>query len=283
MASGVCPAASASSRSASRPLRSPSMIRCSRRRSTVQSVRSSATTSPAVTPFEHGEQGREGVVALPPPVVDEIEADLPGLLVDLRQRQDTAACTMAASRPASTHSWRNIELRTWRAAGVEAEGDVGQSDHGEDPGELGLDPPDALDRLDAVASTLLHAGRQGQDQRVEDQVGRLEPVAVDGDVVDGPGRPELPFGRAGLALGVDTGTDDGGPVLPGQGEEAVEAGAGSSPSSRLTELRMARPPIHCRAASTTGASVESTIRGTLAWVAKRLTTSFMSETPSAPV
>ena len=36
---------------------------------------------------------------------------------------------------------------------------------------------------------------------------------------------------------------------------------GSSPSSRLTELRTARPPIHDRAASTTGASVESTISG----------------------
>ena len=58
---------------------------------------------------------------------------------------------------------------------------------------------------------------------------------------------------------------------------------GSSPSSRLTELRMGRPPIQLRAASTTGASVESTMRGTLAWVAKRLATSFMSATPSAPV
>ena len=41
MVSGVWPPARASSRSASRPLRSPSMIRCSSRRSTVQPVRSS--------------------------------------------------------------------------------------------------------------------------------------------------------------------------------------------------------------------------------------------------
>ena len=38
--------------------------------------------------FEHGEQLRQGVVALSAAVVDEIEADLAGLLVDLRQRQD---------------------------------------------------------------------------------------------------------------------------------------------------------------------------------------------------
>ncbi len=28
------------------------------------------------------------------------------------------ACTMAESSPASTHSWRNTELSTWRAAGL---------------------------------------------------------------------------------------------------------------------------------------------------------------------
>ena len=58
---------------------------------------------------------------------------------------------------------------------------------------------------------------------------------------------------------------------------------GSSPSSRLTELITARPPIHDRAVSTTGASVESTIRGAVDWVAKREATSSMSATPSAPV
>ena len=45
---------------------------------------------------------------------------------------------------------------------------------------------------------------------------------------------------------------------------------GASPSSRFTELRIARPPIHCSAVSTTWGSVESIISGTVAWVAKRL-------------
>ena len=36
---------------------------------------------------------------------------------------------------------------------------------------------------------------------------------------------------------------------------------------------MGRPPIHSSAARATGPSVESTMRGTLAWVAKRLATS----------
>src|ERR1044072_2654249 len=92
-----------------------------------------------------------------------------------------AAWTMAESSPASAASWRNTELRTWRAAGVggrgrrggaggggggeaglgglveehgvegvagggvEAEGDVGQAEGGVDAGQLLLDEPDALE------------------------------------------------------------------------------------------------------------------------------------------
>ena len=75
---------------------------------------------------------------------------------------------------------------------------------------------------------------------------------------------------------------DGRAVLAGQREEAVERVPGASPSSRLTELRMALPPIHCSPASMTGGSVESSTSGTLAWVAKRLAISSMSATPSSP-
>ena len=51
---------------------------------------------------------------------------------------------------------------------------------------------------------------------------------------------------------------------------------GASPSSRLAELRMARPPIHCRPASITWGSVESSTSGASTWVAKRLAISSMS-------
>ena len=65
----------------------------------------------------------------------------------------------------------------------------------------------------------------GSTSGIEEQVLRGQPVAVDGQVVDGPGRPQLPFRRAGLALGVDAGADHGRAVLPGQRQEAVEPGA----------------------------------------------------------
>ena len=81
------------------------------------------------------------------------------------------------------------------------------------PGQLGLDPPDGFDRLDAVPAALLHAGRQRQSEGVEEEVLRLEAVAPDGEVVDRPGGAQLPVGGAGLALGVDAGADDSGAVV----------------------------------------------------------------------
>ena len=57
---------------------------------------------------------------------------------------------------------------------------------------------------------------------------------------------------------------------------------GSSPSSRLAELRRARPPMCCRPASRTGGSVESSTSGRAAWVANRPAISCMSAVPSRP-
>ncbi len=84
---------------------------------------------------------------------------------------------------------------------------------------------DALDGLDAVLPALLHAGGQGEREGVEDEVLGPQAVAPDGDVVNGPGRPQLPFGGARLSLGVDARADDRRAELLGQGEERVEPGA----------------------------------------------------------
>ena len=48
-----------------------------------------------------------------------------------------AAWTMAASRPASWHSCRNTELRTWRAAGVRPKLTFDSPTMVRDPGERG--------------------------------------------------------------------------------------------------------------------------------------------------
>ena len=83
-----CPAAMASSRSAVRPSRSPSMMRVDRRCSIGQSERSSFSTALARDALEHLEQHLERVVVVGAPVVDEVEADLLLLLGDAGQRRD---------------------------------------------------------------------------------------------------------------------------------------------------------------------------------------------------
>jgi hypothetical protein len=58
---------------------------------------------------------------------------------------------------------------------------------------------------------------------------------------------------------------------------------GPSPSSRLTEFRIALPPSQVSAWRATTVSVVSTMIGTDDCVARRLMISSMSLTPSAPV
>ena len=134
----------------------------------------------------------------------------------------------------------------------------------------------------AVAAALLDAGGEREGERVEEEVVGLQAVAVDGDVVDGPGGAQLPLRRAGLALLVDAGATTAAPYSLARDRKRSSRVPGASPSSRLTELRMALPPIRWSAVSTTVGSVESIMSGTVAWVAKRLATSSMSAVPSRP-
>jgi len=148
---------------------------------------------------------------------------------------------------------------------VEAERDVGEPEDGRDARQLALDRTDALDGLDAVVAALLHAGRERQGEgskRRSPARGRsgsrprrrwrARPAASTRPC--GPGPPRRcrctrPPPRTG-----------------GRGSRSVEPGARASPSSKFTEFKMGRPPSHWRAASATGPSVVSTMRGpTTGW------------------
>src|SRR3712207_8840190 len=59
------------------------------------------------------------------------------------------------------------------------------AEDGGDAGQLGLDAADGLDGLQRVLAALLHAGGEGEGERVEDEVRRLHAAALDGEVVDG--------------------------------------------------------------------------------------------------
>ncbi len=109
--------------------------------------------------------------------------------------------------------------------GLEAERGVRHTEGGEGAGDLGLDAADGLEGLDGVAAQVVVARGEREGEGVEDEVGRLEAVAVHGQVVDAMGDAHLPLDVAGLALLVDEQADDGGAVLLGQLEHPVEAGA----------------------------------------------------------
>ena len=136
------------------------------------------------------------------------------------------AWTMAESRPACAHSCRNTELMTWRAAGLRPKEMFDRPSVVWTPGRCSL-----MSRMPSMvaAPSPRDSSMPVPSVRASGSKMRslgLEAVALDGDVVDLLGRPELPLGRAGLALLVDAGAHDGGAVLLGQGQEAVEAGAG---------------------------------------------------------
>ncbi len=120
------------------------------------------------------------------------------------------------------------------------------------------------------SAALLDAGRERERDAVEDEVGRLDAVALDREVVDAARDRELPVGGARLALFVDGQADDRGAVLARERHHAVDALA------RLLALFEVggvedRLAAECWSpASRTGGSVESNTSGSPAWVAKRL-------------
>ena len=168
----------------------------------------------------------EGVVTVAPAVVDEVEADLPSGGVDLVQRCDPAGVDDRRVKARGDALVEEHGVQHPPGRGGEPERDVRDTEHGVGARELPLDRTDRLDRLDAVAAALLHAGRERQRQGVEEEVLVGEPVAPDGEVTDRAGRGELPLGGTGLAVLVDAGADHGGAVLGGEGQERIEPRAG---------------------------------------------------------
>ena len=162
-----------------------------------------------------------GVVAT---VVDDVEADLKGLRVDAVEREDLRRVD---DRRVQTGFLALVEVDRVEdvpSCGGQAEADVGQAEDRRCSGYLGLDGPDAIQGGDPIPPGLLHAGAKGEGQGIEQQVLRCHPVAVDGQIGDGLRRFQLALRRSGLACGVDAGAHHRGAVLPGQGQEAVEAG-----------------------------------------------------------
>ena len=134
-----------------------------------------------------------------------------------------AACTIAASRPGLAALVQEHAVQHVARRGLEPERHVRQAEDRRRARQLGLDAADRFDRLHRVAAQVVVAGRERERERVEDEVGRFEAVALDRDVVDALRDPQLPVGVARLALFVDREADDRGAVLAREPEHAVHA------------------------------------------------------------
>ena len=151
------------------------MMRCLRRSSTGQPERSSFVGRRRLTSANTSSSSLQRVVARHvAPVVDEVEADLALLVGDAVERHDACpACTMAESSPASTHSWRNTELSTWRAAGLSPNDTFDTPSVVYTPGISALMRRIASMVAMRVTAQVVVAGRERERQRVEDQVARV--------------------------------------------------------------------------------------------------------------
>ena len=96
---------------------------------------------------------------------------------------------------------------------AEAEGDVGDAAGDFGVGEVGLDPARGVDEVQGVVVVLLHAGGDGEDVGVEDDVFGSHADLVDEDAVGALADADLVFVGGGLALLVEGHDDYGGSVL----------------------------------------------------------------------
>ncbi len=176
--------------------------------------------------LEESEELLERVVVVGATVVDEIEAHLHVARVETVERQDPSGVDdggVEAGLLALVQVHRVEDVACGR---LEAEGDVGQAEDRLGLGKLLLDQADAVEGRHPVAAALLDAGGQGECQGIEEQVTGVDAIALGSQVVDGLGRPQLPFGGTSLALGVDAGADHSGAVFGGERQEPIEPGAG---------------------------------------------------------
>ena len=129
-------------------------------------------TSPLVR-LALGEQRHERlerIVAVAPPVEDQVfgRLDLRGR--DLVQRVDLGRVQDGAGQAALAGVVEEHRVEHVARRRVQAEADVRQAEDDLDLGELGRDPLDPVEGLEAEAAVVLVAGADGEGQRVDQQV-----------------------------------------------------------------------------------------------------------------
>ena len=129
--------------------------------------------------LEVGDEPLQRVLAA---VEDEVVGQLALLVGDLRVGGDVVRVDHRQVEPGLDAVVQEDRVEDGAGRGRDAEGDVGDAERGLDAGQLGLDPADALDRLDRRGPPLLVAGGQREGERVEDQRLAVEAVLVAGEL-----------------------------------------------------------------------------------------------------
>src|SRR5271166_290163 len=105
---------------------------------------------------------------------------------------------------------------------AKAEGDVRDSAANFRMRQVGLDPARGVDEIDRVVVVLLHAGGDGEDIRIEDDVFGRKADLVDQDSIGALADSDLVFVGCGLALLVEGHHHHGGTVLEHGGSVSAE-------------------------------------------------------------
>ena len=105
---------------------------------------------------------------------------------------------------------------------AKAEGDIGDAAADFGVGQVGLDPASGVDEVDCVVVVLLHAGGDGEDVGVEDDVFGREAEFVDKDAIGAFADADLFFVGGGLALFVEGHDDHGRAVFEHRGGVLAE-------------------------------------------------------------
>ena len=170
-------------------------------------------------PGESSEQCFERVVAGGSPVVDQVAADLSLFVGDQMQRFDPSGVHDGGVESGVETLMQEYGVQRFASGGIQAERDVRDPEDRGAPGELLLQSPDRLDGVHGVGPQIVVAGRQGEGERVEHEVGRFESVLADGEFVDPPGDPHLPIDVSRLSFLVDEEADDRRPVFDREVED----------------------------------------------------------------
>ena len=171
--------------------------------------------------LERDEEFGERVVAGAAAIVDEVETEPSVVGVDLMERENLGCVDNGRVEAGLDAFVQEHRVEGTARRRFQTERDVRDAQNGEDPGKLDLDPAQGLDRLHGVAPQVLLTGAEGKGERIEEEIGGVQPVAVNGKAVQAMGHVQFPAGVACLPVLVDQEADHRGPMLLSETENSI--------------------------------------------------------------